>query len=71
MAISKPPYIRTLTENRVILGIDHGRRRWEVLIDIDHGIFGGITTEIVRDGICCTTTEFGWKDRHENEEVAP
>jgi hypothetical protein len=28
---------------------------------------GGIIADIGRDGVLCTSAEFGWPDKHENE----
>jgi hypothetical protein len=65
--IREKPTIEVFTDNRLVLSINRGRRRWEVHIDIDRDKDGGILVDIFRDDTCCTTAEFGWHDHHENE----
>jgi hypothetical protein len=53
---------------RVILSVDHAGKHWEIDVRVDFDDDdGGIEAHIVRDGIYCTGTEFGWSDKHDNE----
>ncbi len=56
---------------RVVLSIDNGGKYWEIDVSVDLDSDGGITADITRDGTLCTSAEFGWLDRHDNEEVRP
>jgi len=56
------------TDTRIILAVDHGGKRWEIDVRIDLDEDGGIVADIARDGIICTGAEFGWHDKHDNED---
>jgi hypothetical protein len=56
--------IDTFEDRRVILAVSHKGREWEIDVRIDED---GIIAEIGRDSVLCTSCEFGWDDRHENE----
>ena len=59
--------IEEQTDTRVILAVNHAGKYWEIDIRIDTDEDGGIDADISRDGIICTSTGFGWQDKHENE----
>ncbi len=61
-------YIDEQTDTRIILAVDHAGRHWEIDVRVDFDEDGGIIAEIGRDSILCTSTEFGWHDRHDNEK---
>jgi hypothetical protein len=52
---------------RVILEVRRGGKIWEIDVRIDADEDGGIVAEIGRDSVLCTSCEFGWNDRHDNE----
>lgn len=54
---------------RIVLSIENGGTFWEIDVSVDVSGDGGITADITRDGTLCTSAEFGWLDRHDNEEV--
>ena len=56
------------TDDRVILAIDHAGKHWEIDVRVDYDIEdGGISVDIGRDNILCTSAEFGWIEKHVNE----
>ena len=53
--------------DRIVLAIDHAERQWEIDVTIDLDSDGGITVDITRDSVLCTSADFGWFERHANE----
>jgi len=61
-------YVDHQQDDRIILAIDHAGKHWEIDVCVDYAIEdGGISVGIGRDSILCTSAEFGWTEKHENE----
>jgi hypothetical protein len=56
------------TDDRVILAVDHAGKHWTIDVTIDTRENGGIEAAIGRDFILCTSCEFGWDEKHINED---
>jgi hypothetical protein len=56
------------TDTCVILAVDYRGRHWEIDVRADFDEDGGIIADIGRDGVLCTSAEFGWRDKHDNEK---
>jgi hypothetical protein len=56
------------TDTCIILAVDHRGRHWEIDVRADFDEDGGISADINRDGVLCTSAEFGWRDKHDNEK---
>jgi hypothetical protein len=56
--------IDTHEPHRVILAVNDKGRTWEIDVRADED---GIVAEIGRDSVLCTSCEFGWDDKHDNE----
>jgi hypothetical protein len=55
------------TATRIILAAYHTGKQWEIDVRVDFDEVGGIVADIARDGIHCTSAEFGWHEKHQNE----
>ncbi len=56
------------TDDRVILAVDCAGKHWTIDVTIDTDEDGGIEVAIGRDFILCTSCEFGWDEKHVNED---
>lgn len=53
--------------SRIVLAIDHAGKHWQIDVTVDLDSDGGITVDISRDNVLCTTADFGWLEQHVNE----
>jgi hypothetical protein len=55
------------SDNSIRLAVDHAGKRWTVDVSADFDEDGGISAQIGRDDVLCTSAEFGWDEKHVNE----
>ena len=48
--------------------MDYAGKHWTIDVTIDTDKDGGIEAAIGRDFILCTSCEFGWDEKHVNED---
>jgi hypothetical protein len=65
--MSHDPHTLTISwqqPRRVVLAVIDNDLTWTIDVRVDRE---GIVAEIGRDFILCTSCEFGWNDKHDNE----